>query len=165
MSVVMAGAASAATFGFTFNNIEGLTAGTVSGTITLADGDGTFAATSVIVEDAPVSLGYSLSEEFISSNYPNVVANSFVVANGLITDANFVAINATDGLVLSYDVGANFSFLNVVGSASEGSGVYDGTSRSLEFTQVAPVPLPAGLPLLLVGLGSFGILSRRRKAA
>jgi hypothetical protein len=37
--------------------------------------------------------------------------------------------------------------------------------RGLEFVDVAPVPLPAGLPLLLAGLGAFALAARRKAAA
>ncbi len=33
-----------------------------------------------------------------------------------------------------------------------------------EAEDIAPVPLPAGAPLLLAGLGAFGLLSRRRRS-
>jgi hypothetical protein len=36
--------------------------------------------------------------------------------------------------------------------------------RGLEFVDVAPVPLPAGLPLLLVGLGALAVAARRKAA-
>ncbi|MGB5596147.1 MAG: hypothetical protein WBM62_19225 [Crocosphaera sp.] len=54
-----ANVANAATFGFSFSNVDGPVNGTVEGTIELPDGDGTFAATSVFVTSAPAALGYT----------------------------------------------------------------------------------------------------------
>jgi hypothetical protein len=49
--------------------------------------------------------------------------------------------------------------LQVRGEAIGNSASYGGT------LQIAPVPLPAGLPLLLSGLGVLGGLIRRRQTA
>lgn len=37
-----------------------------------------------------------------------------------------------------------------------------GTLATITFAQIAPVPLPAGMPLLLAGLGVFGLIRRTR---
>ncbi len=39
------------------------------------------------------------------------------------------------------------------------------TAIDLDAPDVAPVPLPAALPLMLVGLGGFAALRRRRAAS
>lgn len=45
------------------------------------------------------------------------------------------------------------------------AGAGDITANTVLFTvEVAAVPLPAGLPLMLAGLGAFGIAKRRKKA-
>ncbi|MEP1198253.1 VPLPA-CTERM sorting domain-containing protein [Tateyamaria sp.] len=68
--------------------------------------------------------------------------------------------------------GSNYDFLIgshllTVGSTAErlwsGSGFLPAASLTLETTP--PVPLPAGLPLLLAGLGAFGIAARRKRKA
>lgn len=41
----------------------------------------------------------------------------------------------------------------------------EGALRVKDLTFVAPVPLPAGLPLLLAGIGAFALAARRKKAA
>lgn len=51
---------------------------------------------------------------------------------------------------------------------NEGSAMFSNFTPNVTFTAaeagVSPVPLPAGLPLLLAGLGAFGVLRKRRKA-
>ena len=163
-----ASSATAATYTFSFDNVGGTVAGTVSGTIELADGDGTFAATSVIVDTAPAALGYTLSLDFLdpANGYTTDFGNSFTVVGGQITDATFGRVNSTEGLFLSNDQLPDFqTWLNTVGSANQGIGVADFASTTLTFGTLAAVPLPASLPLLLAGLGGFGLMSRRKHAA
>jgi hypothetical protein len=62
------------------------------------------------------------------------------------------------------------SFSGVQGSHTyllDVAGIADGTNGGTYFGQLnlAPVPLPAALPLLLSGLGLFGVLTRRRRGA
>ncbi|MFM7713952.1 MAG: PEP-CTERM sorting domain-containing protein, partial [Microcystis sp.] len=60
-TATLAQSASAATFNFSFSNVQGPVSGTVQGTLTLPDGDGTnLAATSLIVNSAPAAPGYTL---------------------------------------------------------------------------------------------------------
>jgi len=55
--------------------------------------------------------------------------------------------------------------LYVGGSFFVGGGGFERPERDLNFrTTVAPVPLPAGLPLLMAGLGGMALIRRKQKA-
>ena len=73
----------------------------------------------------------------------------------------FAATETTDPIARL----ANLDFLlgrpQAVGGTVQSA---NGLLASISITEVAPVPLPAGLPLLLAGLGALGIAGRRRKA-
>lgn len=51
--------------------------------------------------------------------------------------------------------------LSQIGSGRSEGMLFD----NLSFEAMAPVPLPAGLPLLLAGLGAFAVIGRRKNAA
>ena len=52
------------------------------------------------------------------------------------------------------------------GSLEDNKVFYDNIAAWAGQSQVTPVPLPAGLPLILIGIGSLGLMARRnRKAA
>lgn len=69
-----------------------------------------------------------------------------------------------------------FTYSNIVADAGEGltdfelifwenggaTGIEFKIDNSLAVAPVAPVPLPAGLPLALLGLGALGLVARRR---
>jgi len=126
-------------FNFSFNNTVGPVNGTVSGTLDLPDGNGTFAATSIKINSAPAALGYTQPVDVLSY-FPTLIGNSFTVFNGTITASSFAAINSTDGLTLNYVPGIIGSFLNTVGTAYEFSGVADINSTTLTYTPATPVP-------------------------
>ena len=72
---------------------------------------------------------------------------------------NFLGFGFTSESVLSFywlqsndDNGADEWVLSSEGEFLEGP-----------IDPVAPVPLPAGFPLLLAGLGAFGFVARRRR--
>ena len=72
-------------------------------------------------------------------------ANGTAVGSTLASDDNLTIFG---GVGRSYAFGSTFSPRNFVGS--------------LDYS-VAAVPLPAGLPLLLAGLGGLGLVQRRRR--
>ncbi len=157
-TATLAPVASAATFNFSFGNVEGPVSGTVQGTLTLPDGDGTNAATSLIVTSAPSALGYTLPFNVLA-NFTSVVANSFTVSGGVITASSFGAQNLTEALTLNFSPGTLGSLFTLQGAANAFSGVVDVNSTTLTFT---PVPEPATV-LGLLSVAGVGLLCKGRK--
>lgn len=156
--------ASAATFNFSFSNENGAVNGTVEGTIELPDGDGTFAATSIVVTSAPAALGYTLPFDVLA-NLTQVFANSFTVAGGSIDTVNssFVAQNSSIGSVFTLNLPGLGSAFNVQGSGNGASGVQDSDSSTLSYTSAASVPEPSSLIALALVGGSL-LLTKRVKS-
>lgn len=163
--------AEAALFNFSFSNEDGALAGTVTGTITLPDGDGIFAASSVIVDSAPAALGgYYIGFDFTSFNAPE---NLFTVTGGVIDVANsgFVGLfNASTALALHGASLGDISFLDALDAQDLGAtGVQDADSSTLSFSaQGGGTAVPeldaAGAPLALAWLAGVLALVRRKVA-
>ncbi|RQH25147.1 PEP-CTERM sorting domain-containing protein [Okeania hirsuta] len=170
-------AASAATFGFSFSNEDGIVNGTVEGTIELIESpvrDDRFLATSFIVTSSP-DLGYNLPLNiFTDINQPT--ANRFVVVGGEINGLLFVSTNGTEGLFLQLlpvitETGSEFigfAGLTSVGTPNLFFGVVDLDGSTLTFTSLSTtipetVPEP-GTILGLLTVGSLGALTRKREA-
>ncbi|MBD2444675.1 PEP-CTERM sorting domain-containing protein [Dolichospermum sp. FACHB-1091] len=123
-------------FNFSFNNVEGLVNGTVSGTLELPNGNGIFAAKSVKINSAPAALGYTQPVDVLS--YFDVQENYFEVSNGTITASYFFATNPTETFSFADpDLGTH---LSKVGASSEFSGVKDTKSTTLTYSPATPVP-------------------------
>ena len=157
--------ASAATFGFSFSNENGTVNGLVEGILELPDGDGTFAATSVVVDSAPAALGYTLPVDILTDlpGALNIIDNTFTVVGGSIdaSASSFAATNGTEGLALNF---SGLSFLNIVGTANVSTGVTDFDSSTLTYSSVSTTVPEPGTILGLLAVGSLGALSRKRKA-
>jgi hypothetical protein len=168
-----ADAAEAASFGFSFSNENGQVNGIVEGTIELPDGDGVFAATSVVVTSAPAALGYTLPEDFLGGNYPAINLNRFEVSGGAIVSVLFSAINpGQEGLVLLFNTPASlppYSALNSVGSNDITSGVWDINSNTVQFTSLDTPSVPEPVSLLslfaLAGVAAGTALQKQQAAS
>ncbi len=125
-------------FNFSFNNTTGPVNGTVSGTLDLPDGNGTFAATSIKINSAPAALGYTQPVDVLSY-FPNVVGNNFTVSNGTITASSFLAESPKEFFTLDFLPGSYGSILSKVGEVNPFSGVQDINSTTLTYS---PVPVP-----------------------
>lgn len=126
-------------FNFSFNNIQGPVNGTVSGTLDLPNGNGTFAATSMKINSAPAALGYTQPVDVLSY-FPSVVNNSFTVSNGTITASNFAVQNPGEAIALNFQPGTFGTLLSKVGQTNAFSGVADINSTTLTYSPATPVP-------------------------
>ena len=126
-------------FNFSFNNVSGPVNGTVSGTLDLPNGDGTFAATSLKINSAPAALGYTQPVDVLSY-FPTVYENSFTVSNGTITASNFAMENTIEAFTLNFAPGIYGTLLSKVGQTDALSGVADINSTTLTYSPATPVP-------------------------
>lgn len=162
-TATLAPVASAATFNFSFGNVEGPVSGTVQGTLTLPDGDGILSATSLIVTSAPAALGYTLPFDVLA-NLTTLLSNSFTVSGGVITASSFGAQNLTEGLTLNFFPGSLGSVFTVKGSRSLSSGVVDVNSTTLTYSPAAPTTVPEPATVLgLLSVAGVGLLCKGRK--
>jgi hypothetical protein len=168
LSFVLPQAEAATIYTFSFSNVDGAVSGTVSGTVTLPDGDGTFAATSVLVTSAPAALGYTLP--FEATTVGIQPGNVFIVTGGAINAAasNF-AFQSTSGplRLLALNFGSFGSLMNLSGFVSFTSGVSDSNNTTLTYSS-APTGVPeldaTGAPLALAWLAGALALARRKAA-
>lgn len=149
-------------FSFSFTNEDGAVNGTVSGIITLPDGDGVHAATALIVNSAPAALGYMLPFDVFTLG-PST--NIFTVSGGNIDvlGSNFTA-TTLGGTFFSLN-GSFGSLMNVLGSNTVDSGVQDGDASTTAYSPIASVPVPSTFALLL-GTGlwmGLAVTARRRR--
>ena len=163
-ALVLSQAANAALVSFSFTNEDGAVAGTVRGTITLPDGDGTFAATSVVVDSAPVATAYAIGFDFTSVAAPE---NSFTVVGGVLDFASsaFIGLfNGNTAMSLHGSFEGGSSFLDLENAEDSGAtGVRDSDSSTLTFDVASSaIPVPGTLVLLALG-AAVGIANAARR--
>ncbi len=163
---LMADPAQAANFSFSFSNVEGLTPGTVAGTIVLGDGNGTFAATAITITSTPATLGYTDPID-VFSYFNNVSVNNFVVSNGQIdfTNSSFAAVNSTFSSIfaLNYDSPSFGSLLTVKDNDNTSSGVLDQNNKTLASAVPEPLTILGAMTAAGFGAGFKRKLAKAQK--
>jgi len=149
-------------FNYTFTNSAGSVPGTVTGSIDLPDGNGTFAATHVFIDSYPAALG-SIGTPPLDAATWTQLTNSWTVASGAITTESFEAVNQTPSPPFD---GATLLFIPTIGDL-EDSSTGANVEGSVVFTPQVSTPEPASLTLLASGffaIGGFGLVRRRRSS-
>ena len=152
-----------AIFDFSFQNVNGTVNGTVSGKITLSGtGDGTFSATSILVNAAPAGLGDTVPLDVLSA-MNQVAANTFVVSGGQINkNLSSYGSQSLTGDAFTLNFPSLGSVLVIAGSF----GVMDFTNSTLSYsTPPAAVPEPSTAFALAAVCGVIGGLRRMRRSA
>lgn len=157
-------ASASAVFSFTFNNEDGSVAGSVSGTVELPDGDGTFAALNLIITSAPAALAQAVPVDL--ADFAQIDENTFTVVGGAVNVAAshffgiFPGFNSAFALNGTAFGAGGRSFLDQQPVAFLGEpGTLDRDSSSLRFAAV--VPAPGSLAVLGLGLAALGVMRRR----
>ena len=162
-SLLSASQAKAAIFNYQFINVNGAVPGTVNGTVTLPDGDGSFASSLVTIDSYPAAL--NLGATPISILPIDSLTNLFTVTGGEIVNSDYSGlINGSTALSLK-SLGFcsdNISFLDSFNAQDCGdSGVLDTASSTLTFFP-ATADVPGPLPLF--GAAAAFAHSRRLRA-
>jgi PEP-CTERM motif len=92
-----------------------------------------------------------------------LVSSSLMFATNVLETVNFASgpVSVASGQAFKLDV----DFGSLVGSSIFASALIKSLDFDLVGNSPSPVPLPAGLSLLLAGLGAFGFVGRKKKRA
>ena len=158
--------ARAVTVDFSFDNVTGSVAGTVTGAIFGLPFNGTGAATDIEIYSAPATLLASLPAlpfsvfTYAANLGQPVTFNSFTLTNGTVTAALF----QINGGFFDLNVGGAFNQLTI-NDYTPGSTFpihYIGNQSGFAGVSFATTPLPDSLPLFATGLALLGLLAWRR---
>jgi hypothetical protein len=141
------------------------------------DGEAATGTGSANVSDAALSLiSHTSSFSFVAGvPLANLILGNFGDANPFAVASDFSAtINWGDGLIDLATISGNFNGFAIVGSHLYASNVnfpvsvnvFDvgGSSLSFQTEAVGAVPEPGSLAMIVLGLGSVGLMARRRCA-
>lgn len=159
--------ARAVTVDFSFDNVTGSVAGTVTGAIFGLPFNGTGAASDIEIYSAPATLLASLPAlpfsvfTYAANLGQPVTFNSFTLTNGTVTSAIF----QINGGFFDLNVGGKFNQLTI-NDYTPGSTFpinYIGNQSGFAGVSFATTPLPDSLPLFATGLALLALFVWRRK--
>jgi PEP-CTERM motif-containing protein len=161
-------------FTFSFTNTLGNTAGTVTGEILGLTDNATSAATQVIIDGYPAAFDVFIGDPPIDATAWTVDLNQFTESSGAITSATFKSTGpGPSGLDLNFfspcapNPQCVFNELFAESSdPSAGSALLGGLAHDDPITfapLTSPVPEPGTGGLMLIGIGSLGLMAVVRK--
>ena len=108
--------------------------------------------------------GFELSSLFVTASYSDNAAETFSISDALAQADGFFGLSGSrsiSSLLFSTDTG----IVTSPGSIPLGGQSFSADNVSLgSVAPIAPVPLPAALPLMLGGIGIAGVFGWRRRA-
>lgn len=136
-------------------------------------GTGSFSVDSAALDAIPLSGTYFSGQTIdnFSFTFGSVVFDQTTGANWTASDGQITGLNGICCSTFTSSTTADAQLrTNTSGGAptswnASANGAFLASGSTYVITQAAPVPLPAGLPLMLAGLGAFAIAKRRRKTA
>jgi hypothetical protein len=172
IGALSATASSAATYDFSYEFASGdLLAGTLEGSLQ-ADNDTIWISDFGSVDFLGVTLpDISPTDIRSSSDYPDGLLQPLVSLSGSVLDVFVCALgfSGTGNCDIAADGGFVLDTSQPLFGAGDGTGgrIFEGSrsGSSWTITEVAAVPLPAALPMLLAGLGGMGLMARRKRKA
>ena len=133
------------------------------GSIVLGFGAGPFVGTTLFeVTNGCAATTCGHWPESVEVHYGDSANGGWTLAG---TISNSVAPSSVSGNTRGYtlDIATPFSFLRLVDTSNFGS--ESNAGWDIDAVSVAPIPVPAALPLLLAGLGGIAWVGRRRAKA
>ena len=157
------GSAQATLITFSFSNVNGNVAGTVTGILSGLADQGTSAATGVSITSAPSGVGFSAFPVNILGLGWTVITNTVTITSGVVTSLEILIAGGTGSTAphLLLNVGGSINSLNNINGQF---GVLNLNGLNGVTFVVTPSGVPEPATLALIGLGLSGIaLTRRRK--
>ena len=153
------------TFVFSFINLNGNIAGTVTGRIFgLQDNGANQAATSLIIDSFPA--GLAVASGINNSNvlaWNSVQGNKFTVVNGVMTSEQFLAQHVDDVRTDTFFLGAVIFTTNCCGTVANSGLSLDNGLRIVGGANPTFTAAPEPGTFALFGIGVFGAMLAKRK--